>query len=74
MDINEQKQYVFKKDYVCNGGTIQQGSILVLMRGLFYLNGGMLDSSGIRFFTKMLNNQKLKDEYLRETNQIYNKV
>lgn len=74
MNINEQKQYEFKKDYVCNGGTIQQGSILVLMRGMVFLNGGMLDSSGTRFFIKMLNNQKLKDEYLRETHQIYNKV
>lgn len=70
----DQKRYVFLKDYKTQEGTIKQGSEVTLFRGFVYLDGGMLMPSYKSLIMNIINNDKLRDEYLKEVQIIANKV
>ena len=74
ININEQKRYFFKKDYVTSMGTLPENSQIDIVHGIFYFNGGMCDPTSAKMFENMIDNPKLKQEYLREAVIPYNKV
>lgn len=74
LDVDRQERYIFKKDYVDKCGTIPKGSQLDYVHTMYYFNGGMCDNYSRGLFDYIMNNPKLKDEYLKRIEIIYNKI
>ena len=71
----EQKKYTFIKPYtVTELGTLPEGSDIILFRGLVYFNGGLCSNYYAQVLTNLINDDKLRKEYLIETPPIMNKV
>lgn len=71
----EQKKYTLIKPYTIEGlGTLPEGSDIILFRGLVYFNGGMCSEYHAQILTNLINDKTLRNEYLRETPIIENKV
>lgn len=69
----EQKKYTFIKPYtVTELGTLPEGSDIILFRGLVYFNGGLCSNYYARVLTNLINDDKLRKEYLIETPPIVN--
>ena len=73
-NLNEMKKYVFKKAYSNESGTIAEGSDICKVHGCWYFNNGLVDGYYQNFFESLVNNPKLKVEYLQEEKLIYNKI
>lgn len=71
--MKENIEYIFKKDYTTAEGTIHQGSQLRFFRNRWFLNGGMLLPAYSKYILDIIDNPKLKDEYLEERDIIFNK-
>lgn len=74
MDINEQKKFIFVKDYKCPMGTIKENTVFTITRGTLYMNGGMLTPAFQKIFMKLFSNKKFREEYLKEEEMIHNKI
>jgi hypothetical protein len=74
MDLNKQRRFIFTKEYKTDKGSIPEGSQLDEFRGMYYFNGGLCDTYSTGLFEYMLNNHKLRQEYLTEVKIIENKV
>lgn len=72
--MNEQKRYVFIKDYKTTEGTIQEGRMIDIVHGCMYLDGGLLSNFYSNRFMELINNPTLKAEYLKESVIPRNKV
>lgn len=71
----EQKRFVFIKPYHVEGlGTLAEGSEITIVHGVVYFNGGMCSAYHGRILYDIINNEKLKLNYLKEVNIIYNKI
>ena len=69
-----EKKFRFKKDYKCAEGTVEAGRELMVLRGAVYLDGGMIMPGYQREFLRLIEDEKLRNEYLQEERIIYNKV
>ena len=56
------EKYVLIKPYVCNYGTLSEGSEIIYFRGQFYLNGGPIPQVWNHLFKKIIEN----DEYVKK--------
>ena len=72
----EERAFVFIKDYPIKGesGVVNEGRELRLFRGGVYLDGGMLMPSYQREFKRLVENDKERNEYLKEIRIIKDKV
>ena len=57
-----EEKYVLIKPYVCQYGTIPQGSDIVCFRGQVWVNGGPIPPSYNNIFLELVNNE----EYVRK--------
>lgn len=71
-------EYIFKKPYKCNFGTLKEGaSIRVEMYNhipIVYYDGGMVNSGYADILLNIINTPSLHDEYLYDREIIKNKV
>jgi len=58
------KKYVFKKAYPTELGVIPVGSEIYLFRNFVYFNGGMVQPSYAKFLLSLIEDAKLRNEYL----------
>ena len=72
--MDELKCYEFKKDYVSDEGTVPVGRELRCVRGVVYMDGGMLPPAYQAQFKNLIENKNLRNEYLREKMIIKDKV
>ena len=72
----EERAFVFIKDYPIKGesGFVNEGRELRFFRGRVYLDGGMLMPSYQREFKRLVENDKERNEYLKEIRIIKDKV
>ena len=74
MDLNEQRKYVFIKEYVTDNGTIPEGTEIILFRGLVYINGGMADPYSSHLIMNIISDKKKSKEYLKQGILINNQL
>lgn len=71
-------EYVFKKPYNCELGTIAEGRSMRVASyngiNYIYMDGGILETSYNDILMKLINNPKLHNEYLSDREVIENKV
>lgn len=60
------KKYIFIKPYVTSEGTIPQNSEITIFRNAVYFNGGMTMPSYARLLKKIVDDEQLHKEYLRD--------
>lgn len=70
----EQRKFVFIKDYVCQYGTLHMNDEIILFRDNVYFNGGMVTPGYRSILLNIVNNEKLRREYLKQVQIIQNKV
>ena len=71
----EQKKYTLIKPYTVDElGTLPEGSDIILFRGLVYFNGGLCSNYHAQILTNLINDDNLRNEFLKETPPIMNKV
>ena len=69
-----QRKFIFIKEYSGEYGKIPQGTELIFFRGFLYMNGGMIHPAYQKLLCGIIQNDDLKDEYLREVKIINNNV
>ena len=69
-----QRKFVFIKDYVCQYGTLHVNDEIILFRDNVYFNGGMVMPGYRSILLNIVNDEKLRKEYLKEVQIIHNKV
>ena len=57
-----EEKYVLIKPYVCDYGTLPEGSEIIFFRGQFYLNGGPIPQVWNTLFNKIIKD----DNYVRK--------
>lgn len=71
-------EYVFKKPYQCELGTIAEGRSIRIAtydgKEYLYMDGGMLETSYNDILLNLIKNSKLRSEYLEERTILENKV
>lgn len=71
-------EYVFKKPYVCEFGTLQQGATMRIMsyngKPVVFYEGGMVDGGYGDILLNLIKTPSLREEYLHERNVIDDKV
>lgn len=72
--VNMNKKYVFIKPFKTNEGVIPEGSEIIIFRGNVYMNGGLLHPAYNNMIMNIINNPKLRKEYLIEMDIIPNKI
>lgn len=72
--VNMNKKYVFIKPFKTNEGVIPEGSEIIIFRGNVYMNGGLLHPAYNNMIMNIINNHKLRKEYLIEMDIIPNKI
>ena len=72
--MEETKKYVFKKDYVCSMGKINEGREITFFRGIIYLDGIIVVNPYAAELKKLLDDDKFLKEYIKVENIIKNKV
>lgn len=69
------RRYKFVKEYKkSETEKLPEGSELTVLNGTYYFNGGMVTPANYGFFNKLLAEEKIKSNYLREIPIPYNKV
>ncbi len=68
------KKFIFIKPFKTKEGVIPEGSEIILFRGNVYMNGGLLHPVYNSMILNIINDNKLKSEYLIETEIIPNKI
>ena len=63
--MDENVSYVFKKDYATDHGTLHQNSEIRFFRGGVYFDGGLVPGMYAKELYDIVNNDKLRDEYLK---------
>ena len=72
--MEETKRYVFKKDYVCSMGKINEGREITFFRGIIYLDGIIVVNPYAAELKKLFDDDKFLKEYIKVENIIKNKV
>lgn len=72
--MEETKKYVFKKDYICSMGKINEGREITFFRGIIYLDGIIVPNPYAAEIKKMFDDDKFIKEYIKIENVIKNKV
>ena len=67
-------EYVFKKPYTCDMGTIKEGSTIREVRQTIYFNGGMVLPTYAKLLRDIINNKEICEEYLLKRKIIENKI
>ena len=70
----EQKKYAFKIPFVVDEGTIPEGSEIIVLRDIIYLNGGMIHPAYQEMLRKIVDTPSLNEKYLKELRIIQNKL
>lgn len=74
VDINTMEKWVVVKECPIAGGTLPVNSEVHLVHGCVYFNGGLMDSFYQREFLALLNAERIKPQYLRKLNNVYNQL
>ena len=67
-------EYVFKKPYTCDMGTIEEGSTIREVRQTIYFNGGMVLPAYAKLLREIINDKEICEEYIVKKKIIENKV
>lgn len=71
-------EYVLKKPYQCEFGTLREGSTMRVMTynnvPVVFYEGGMVEGGYTDILLKLIENPKLHSEYLEDREVIKNKV
>ena len=69
-----QRKFIFIKEYSGEYGKIPQGTELIFFRGFLYMNGGMVHPAYQKVLLGIINDDRLRNEYLKEVKIINNKI
>lgn len=69
-----QRKFIFIKEYSGEYGKIPQGTEIIFFRGFLYMNGGMVHPAYQKILLNIIQNEDLKEEYLKEARIINNKI
>jgi hypothetical protein len=69
-----QRKFIFIKEYSGEYGKIPQGTELIFFRGFRYMNGGRVHPAYQKILLNIIQNEDLKEEYLKEVRIINNKI
>ena len=58
------KKYILKKEYKTEWGTLPVGSEITIFRGFVYFNGGMVVPAYADILQRLVDDEKLRNEYL----------
>ena len=69
-----QKKFIFVKEYQGQEGKIPQGTELIFFWGFIYMIGGMVHPAYQKVLLGIINDDRLRNEYLKEVKIINNKI
>ena len=72
--MDEKTRYVFKKNYACQLGTINEGREITEFRGVLFIDGIMIPEPYATDIKLLLGDDKFKKEYIKTEAIIKNKV
>lgn len=72
--MDEKTRYIFKKDYICSLGKINEGREVTLFRNVLHLDGIMIPEPYASDVRKLFGDEKFLKEYIKAEKIIENKV
>ena len=72
--LDDKIRYIFKQDYICSIGKINEGREITYFRGLLYLEGVIVVEPYATEIKKMFDDDKFVKEYIKQEHFIKNKV
>jgi hypothetical protein len=72
--MDEKKRYIFKTDYECSLGKINEGREITQFKGILFIDGIMIPEPYASDIRKLFSDDKFLKEYIRVENTIKNKV
>lgn len=63
------KKYRLIKEFVCQYGTLPEGTDIIWFRGMFYVNGGVVPPSFNDILAKLVKNKEYVKEVLIAKNE-----
>ena len=64
--MDEKTRYILKKDYVTDHGALHQNSEIRLFRGAVFYDGGLVPTAYAKELVELVEDEKLKEEYIKE--------
>lgn len=74
INMDEKTRYIFKKDYVCSLGKINEGREITLFRNILHLDGIIIPEPYASDVRKLFENNQFIKDYIRTEKVITNKV
>lgn len=62
--VQEGKRYIFKKDYICSMGKINEGREINLYRGVYLMDGIMIPVPYDKEIDRLMNDDNFINEYI----------
>ncbi len=72
--MEETNRYIFKKDYTCKFGKINEGREITFFRGIIYLDGIIIPEPYATDIKTLFNDNNFLKEYIKIEKVIKNKV
>ena len=72
--MDEKTRYIFKKDYVCSLGKINEGREITVFRNVLHLDGIIIPEPYATDVRKLFENKQFVKEYIKTEPIIKNKV
>lgn len=72
--MDEKTRYIFKKDYICSLGKINEGREVTLFRNVLHLDGIMIPEPYASDVRKLFGDEKFLKEYIKAEKIIENKI
>ena len=72
--MDEKKRYIFKKDYVCSFGKINEGREITYFNNMFMMDGIIIPKPYDNDIKALLEDDNFIKEYIKVENAIKNKI
>ena len=72
--MDEKKRYIFKTDYECSFGKINEGREITQFKGILFIDGIMIPEPYASDIRKLFADDNFVKKYIRIENTIKNKV
>lgn len=66
--------FVFKEPFTCKLGTIKEGTELTVLGERLFINGGLMEPWYYDIFKNLIQDDELREKYLRRVPLRYNEV
>lgn len=70
----DQRKFILIKPYSCEFGTLKEGDEIILFRNVVYYNGGMVMGGYQSLLKRLITDDNLRTQYLKEVQVIQNKI